>query len=704
MGFITTDGENKIAVKQGANQTLAITHFVLANIAGLGAEPVNRIEAMPAGGNIMATLPVTRSGYVNGNQVVYSLVMDSSIGDYDFNWVGLKDADGVLIACAHVPLIQKRKTAGAIPGNNLTRNFLIAYSGIQATTAIDVPAETWQIDFNARLWGIDERERLSNYDIYGHEAFLADGWKVVRQGATTTYDITPGVGYVGGIRIASAITQQVTVAGPPKSIWLDVSLQGDISDVSAVADFIIDAVGHADYTDGNGFNHYVTKIANIAADGSVTDVRVTGGDWATVPYVQKVAGGVLAKSVAGGVDVVLTDLECENGILKLTGAITANINVIVKSSPTRKWIIENSTTGAFALTVKTAAGTGVELGSGATDIVWTDGVNVYDALSSINSTGFQGATKNLNAYSTGLDANYRATADEIVLEDSNNKFVTRRNLFLTVNTAAAGVNALDAGAVAASSWYSLWAIYNKTTNTDAAVAVLVPTLTGNTTLNSAVVTSLAGTAQMHVGMPIRSANFPAGTVIKTVDSGTQVTMSKPASATTAGVNIEFVYSPVMPAGYTFKALIDCLRTDGTANKYPLSFISNNDGWRYVVKAGSNVTAMPQMASGSQGSMSTPTWVAVGVGAFVPPTATVICLSLCGTGDSGTGVMAAPNNSYGAVQGLGVSQVNPPPLASSNYANNSSARMAISGEFLLESSSIYYAAGNVQDAMFCTGWR
>jgi hypothetical protein len=275
MAFITFAGENQIAAKQGAAQILDITHFVLANIAGLGAEPVNRIEAMPAGGNIMATLPVTSSGYVNGNQVVYSLVMDSSIGDFDFNWVGLKDADGVLIACTYTPLIQKRKTTGSIPGNNLTRNFLIAFSGIQATTAIDVPAATWQIDFNARLWGIDERERLSNYDIYGHEGFFGDGWKVTRQGATTTYDVAAGVGYVGGVRIAEAITQQVTVAGPPKSVWLDVSLQGDISDVSAVVAFVIDAVAHADYTDANGFKHYVTKIADIAADGSVTDVRVS---------------------------------------------------------------------------------------------------------------------------------------------------------------------------------------------------------------------------------------------------------------------------------------------------------------------------------------------------------------------------------------------------------------------------------------------
>ncbi|MGZ5000873.1 MAG: phage tail-collar fiber domain-containing protein, partial [Methylomonas sp.] len=227
MAFITVAGENQIAAKQGAAQTLDITHFVLAYIAGLGAEPANRIEAMPAAGNIKATLPVTSSGYVNGNQVVYSLVMDSSLGDYDFNWVGLKDADGVLIACTYTPLIQKRKTTGAIPGNNLTRNFLIAFSGIQATTAIAVPAATWQIDFNARLWGIDERERLSNYDIYGHEAFIGTGWKIQRVGATTTYDVLPGVGYVGGVRIASAVVQPVTVAGPPKSVWVDISLQGD---------------------------------------------------------------------------------------------------------------------------------------------------------------------------------------------------------------------------------------------------------------------------------------------------------------------------------------------------------------------------------------------------------------------------------------------------------------------------------------------
>ena len=275
MGFITIQGENQIAAKQGAGETLNITGFVLANIDGLGAEPVNRIASLPAPPDIMDELNVTKFGYVNTNQVVYSLVMDSSIGDYDFNWVGLVDDEGVLIAVTHTPLIQKRATSGGVPGNNLTRNFLIAYSGIQATTAIAVPAETWQIDFNARLHGIDERERLSNFDIYGDSSFLGDGFKIVREGSTTTYNSLAGIGYVGGIRIASAVAQPITVASGPNSIWVDVSLQGDISDMTAVVDFVVSNVAQPNYTDPNGFKHYLAKLGSISAGGAVSDTRTS---------------------------------------------------------------------------------------------------------------------------------------------------------------------------------------------------------------------------------------------------------------------------------------------------------------------------------------------------------------------------------------------------------------------------------------------
>lgn len=111
---------------------------------------------------------------------------------------------------------------------------------------------------------------------------------------------------------------------------------------------------------------------------------------ATTAFVQGTVGGRLAKSVAGGVNVTLTAVEAGNAILEFTGALTANIAVIVPSSPTRSWVVKNGTSGAFTLTVKTAAGSGVVVTQGKTEAVYTDGTNVlacHDDYTDISMTG-----------------------------------------------------------------------------------------------------------------------------------------------------------------------------------------------------------------------------------------------------------------------------------------------------------------------------
>ncbi|MEQ1636722.1 MAG: phage tail protein [Methylococcales bacterium] len=272
MAFITIAGEQLIAVKQGAGQALVVQNFVFANIPGLGIEPANRIEALPPAGQIVDTKAVTHQGYVNANQVVFSLSLDSTVGDYDFNWVGLKSAEGTLVACEHIPLTQKRKTAGTVPGNNLTRNFLMAFSGAAATTAIAVPAATWQIDFTTRLLQIDDRERLSNLDDYGTAAFYGTGFNVSLASATT-YNIAAGVAYVSGIRCEKTALTALNVGTLPKGIWMDVSLQGNINGVAPVITFTASSTALANNTDGLGFKHYLFKIADIAASGAITDLR-----------------------------------------------------------------------------------------------------------------------------------------------------------------------------------------------------------------------------------------------------------------------------------------------------------------------------------------------------------------------------------------------------------------------------------------------
>lgn len=72
--------------------------------------------------------------------------------------------------------------------------------------------------------------------------------------------------------------------------------------------------------------------------------------------------------------------EWQYGIIKFTGALTAARNVIVPTNK-KEYTIVNATTGGFAVTVKTSAGTGIAVTPGATAILRCDGTNVVGVTS-----------------------------------------------------------------------------------------------------------------------------------------------------------------------------------------------------------------------------------------------------------------------------------------------------------------------------------
>lgn len=150
---ITLAGESLIAQKQGANQVLEIQNFVLAHIPNLDPnQPIDRSAGLPPSGQIVGTWPYTQKGFVAPNRVVYSLMLGSDIGDFDWNWMGLTTAEGILFAVSTVPVQQKRRNIPPLQtGNNVTRNFMLAFDGAQELTAITVDAETWQHDFTEAL-------------------------------------------------------------------------------------------------------------------------------------------------------------------------------------------------------------------------------------------------------------------------------------------------------------------------------------------------------------------------------------------------------------------------------------------------------------------------------------------------------------------------------------------------------------------------
>ncbi|AVJ18323.1 MULTISPECIES: phage tail-collar fiber domain-containing protein [Serratia] len=250
--------------------------FVFAYIPDQDPETeISRDEPMPAQANIVHTAPVMQYGMLNGNAVVFSVVLDTTVGDFNYNWIGLLDQDsGTLCMIVHTRTQRKIATSGQAQGNTLTRTLAMEFDGAAGTTQINVTAQTWQIDFSARLSGIDERQRLANIDVYGVGAFFGDAFLVTHSNGA--YQAAAGVGYVGGVRAELPANVSIDIGSAPTLVWADVSLQGQVTSrwEAAVTFTVADELQN--YTDAQGFTHYVTQLARINEDGSVTDLRRTG--------------------------------------------------------------------------------------------------------------------------------------------------------------------------------------------------------------------------------------------------------------------------------------------------------------------------------------------------------------------------------------------------------------------------------------------
>ncbi|ECU7777457.1 phage tail protein [Salmonella enterica subsp. enterica serovar Reading] len=257
------------------NQPVTLDEFIFAYIPGLDADkPIDNTETMPAADKIVDRLPVSKTGVVNENSVVYSVTLGADVGDYNFNWIGLANkATGTLAMIIHAPTQRKIKNANGQQGNVLVRSMLMEYSGAREATEITTPAETWQIDFTARLAAMDERQRRENIDLYGAAAFFDSGYLVAK--TSNQFFVTKGAGYVAGLRAELPADLNINASAKPTKVWLDVSWTGTLTSEWAVQSKIIVAADLADYVLG-GVQHYVFAVASIDAAGNITDLRPKG--------------------------------------------------------------------------------------------------------------------------------------------------------------------------------------------------------------------------------------------------------------------------------------------------------------------------------------------------------------------------------------------------------------------------------------------
>jgi hypothetical protein len=111
---------------------------------------------------------------------------------------------------------------------------------------------------------------------------------------------------------------------------------------------------------------------------NLTDPETGGAGW------QPEGSGLTSVAMASS-NVTLTPLQAARGIIVITGTLTANLQLIFPAY-VKSWTVANAATGAFTVTCKTAAGTGVDIGTGQTTQVYGGGTNILAGLQGITGT------------------------------------------------------------------------------------------------------------------------------------------------------------------------------------------------------------------------------------------------------------------------------------------------------------------------------
>jgi hypothetical protein len=240
-----------------------------------------------------------------------------------------------------------------------------------------------------------------------------------------------------------------------------------------------------------------------------------------------------------------------------------------------------------------------------------------------SAAGSAGGTSGLKVTNNGGTPNTKidVTAGSLAVSDGTST-VNLSNVSVTIDGTVIGANGIDAGALAATTWYYVFVIYNSS------------------------------------------------------------------SLTTAGLISLSATVPTLPAGYTFMSRVGAMRTDGAAH-----FLRT---LQYGRTARYTSPPLPQMSTGAAGDVTIPTWVAVSVASYVPPTATMIALFATIQGTNSV-IIAAPNPNYGN----DVSTANPAPYVT--FANTNT-RPGYLVEFLLESGNVYWANSGTTPILICAGWE
>ena len=166
------------------------------------------------------------------------------------------------------------------------------------------------------------------------------------------------------------------------------------------------------YSDAYATSTYsLNGASGLGAFTSLTTTAPAAGDSSalvpTTSFVSNATQGNVTIATTGGTT-TLTAAQYSVPIQLVTGTLTSNAVLVVPNSGI--FTVSNKTTGAFTLTVKTAAGTGDTVPQGVSSYLMVDGRNVvggrtdFNAIaitnSTVNSTSVGATTPSTGAFTT----------------------------------------------------------------------------------------------------------------------------------------------------------------------------------------------------------------------------------------------------------------------------------------------------------------
>lgn len=441
-------------------------------------------------------------------------------------------------------------------------------------------------------------------------------------------------------------------------------------------------------------NNYSLVEPTVGGDTNLWGGVLNNG---VIVALDSIMGGILPASITS-VDVVLTAPQFQNAGYTLTGVLTGNRSLSIPLSPNSatvacagRFFVDNATTGAFNVTVKTTAAgsTGVAVPQGLRTWLYSDGTNVkYADDSKVYIVPVSGSPNGQLAGTAGSVNNppFPLAFDYV-----------GRKLYLPITT----------GDALTTVWNNF--VIGSSPLPTALFTALVIKVTDNTHVTvqagSVSVSDGAGNYQTVVppgtGTPI---NFgTTGPNALDANAITQATwyaiwvIAKTDGTVACLASTSFTFADLtLPAGYTYAGRIGAVRSAPAVGQLLGTW---QFGRRAHYKVGlAQCAALPNIANGVAGTYSdtAPVFATPSISAVIPPTASKISIvgTLTWNNANLAAVIIAPSSSY-----AGASSTNPPPLILRG-AN------PITGcvEFVVEGTTVAWCSNGTGGAISCMEWE